>query len=150
MAYNHGNNREWDRGKDWQQGGYNDWNGGGGDWHGGGGGGDWHGGGGGGNHNEWHGGGGGGGNDWHGGRRERDREDEYAGDSKRRKFNDGVRLLSLYQSITASLSYRVTNSKAKVVGDTTRPTSRASRRPSRATMSSSSDSTRTLQRQMYN
>ncbi|KZV65850.1 hypothetical protein PENSPDRAFT_756163 [Peniophora sp. CONT] len=72
MAYNHGhggNNREWDRGKEWQQGqGYNDWNGGGGGegWG-----------------NEWHGGGGG------GGRREREYEDEYAGDSKRRKFNDG-------------------------------------------------------------
>ncbi|VDC05354.1 unnamed protein product [Peniophora sp. CBMAI 1063] len=75
MAYNQGHNREWDRGKEWQQqGGYNDWNGGGG----GGGGGDWHGGGG----NEgWHGGG--------GGRRERDWEEDYNGDGKRRKFNDG-------------------------------------------------------------
>ena len=78
MAYNHGHghNREWDRGKEWQQGpgqGYNDWNGGGNyDWHG-------HGG-----NNDWHGG---------GGRRERDWEDEYAGEGKRRKFNDGVRLL---------------------------------------------------------
>ena len=81
MAYNHGHNREWDRGKEWQQGqgqGYNDWNGGGGgnnDWHG-------HVG-----NNDWHGG---------GGRRERDWEDEYAGEGKRRKFNDGVRLLYIF------------------------------------------------------
>lgn len=135
MAYNQGHNREWDRGKDWQQQGYSEWNGGGG-----GGGGDWHGGGGGGN-NEWHGGGG-------GGRRERDWEEDYNGDGKRRKFNDGVRLFLYTYSMIASLENRDTSSKDKEDGEDTARASNAWRPPSRPTTSSSSASTQTLQKLM--